>query len=258
MLLGLSPDGASRPASPFASGRGRLIFALDVPTLQEARTVLGSLRGELGMLKVGLELFVGYGPEAAVLAKEHGLPLFLDLKLHDIPETVGRAVGRAAMLGARYLTVHACGGRAMLRQAVARAAEARAVGGQLEVVAVTVLTSLDGDDLVEQGIAREPAAQVTALSALAWDEGVRAFVCSPHEASALRVRLGPAAILITPGIRPTGATIGDQKRVSTPAGALRAGADAIVVGRPIRDAKDPAAMARRIVAELDAASEVTG
>lgn len=255
MALGSSPAGASRTVSPQARGRERLIFALDVGTLDAARELVRRVGGEVGMLKVGLELFVGYGRESTDLVHEHGLELFLDLKLHDIPETVSRAVRMAAQLGARYLTVHASGGRAMLREAAARAAEARAGGGKLEVVAVTVLTSLDTVDLASQGIARDPASHAVALARMAWEEGVRAFVCSPGEAAALREQLGPTAVLITPGIRPAGSAVDDQKRVSTPTGAVQAGADCIVVGRPIRDAHDPAEMARSLAAELDAALE---
>lgn len=242
----------SRALSSFGA-RERLIFALDVSTLEEARSIASPLSAEIGMLKVGLELFVGFGRDAALLAKEVGLELFLDLKLHDIPETVGRAVDRAAALGARYLTVHAGGGRAMLREAVSRAARARADGGSLEIVAVTVLTSLDAEDLRDVGVERTPSSQAAALAKLAWEEGVRTFVCSATEAAVLRATLGPDAVLVTPGIRPAGAAVADQKRVNTPDAAIRAGADRLVVGRPIRDASEPAAAARSIVEAIEAA-----
>jgi orotidine-5'-phosphate decarboxylase len=235
-------------------GRERLIFAVDLPSLEEARQVVLQLREDVGMLKVGLELFVGYGSDATRLASENGLELFLDLKLHDIPETVGRAVRQAAGLGARYVTVHASGGRAMLRAAVL-AAEGAREASKLEVVAVTVLTSLDAADLAEQGLDRAPSEQVAVLARMAWEEGVRSFVCSPAEAGTLRALLGRDATILTPGVRPTGSELGDQKRVSTPGGAIRAGADRVVVGRPIRDAKDPAAVARSIAAELESALE---
>lgn len=229
------------------SARARVVFALDFARLDDARAAARLVAQEVGMLKVGLELFVGFGAEATRLASEVGLELFLDLKLHDIPETVGRAVERAASLGARYLTVHASGGDAMLREAVSRAEGARAQGATLEIVAVTVLTSLDDSDLGALGVARPAREQAVALARLAWSAGVRAFVCSPAEASELRRALGSEATIVTPGVRPIGAATGDQKRVSTPDGAIRAGADRIVVGRPIRDAADPARAAREIV-----------
>ncbi|MBM4375159.1 MAG: orotidine-5'-phosphate decarboxylase [Deltaproteobacteria bacterium] len=243
-----------RSLSPLGA-RERLIFALDVADLEEARGLASSLAGAVGMLKVGLELYCAHGPEVASLARSNGLELFLDLKLHDIPETVARAVERVAGLGARYLTVHASGGRAMLREAERRAQAARSSGALLELVAVTVLTSLDGDDLASLGVDRVPAEHAVALAELAWGEGVRAFVCSAAEVALLRSKLGPEATLLTPGIRPAGATVGDQKRVSTPESAIRAGADRLVVGRPIRDALDRAAAARAIVASIEDALE---
>jgi orotidine-5'-phosphate decarboxylase len=203
------------------------------------------------MLKVGLELFVGAGPAAVGLGAEAGRPVFLDLKLHDIPETVERAVARASSLGARMLTVHAAGGSAMLRRAVERAAKE---GRGLEIVAVTVLTSFDGRDLVATGISADVGSQVERLARLAWDEGVRTFVCSPHEAALLRRVLGPTATLVTPGVRPAAAAGGDdQKRTMTAGEAVAHGADWVVVGRPIRDAADPAAAARAIAHEARAA-----
>ena len=178
-------------------------------------------------------------------------PGFLDLKLHDIPETVGRAVVRASALGARMLTVHASGGAAMLKQAVDRA---RKEGGTLEIVAVTVLTSFDGGDLAAIGAGPDVAAQVERLGRLAWDQGVRSFVCSPREAARLRAALGPDATLVTPGVRfAEGSAADDQKRTMTAAEAIAAGADWLVVGRPIRDAADRAAAARRFAAEVQAA-----
>jgi orotidine-5'-phosphate decarboxylase len=236
-----------RSLSPLGA-RERLIVALDVADLGEARRIVPSLAGRVGMLKVGLELFCAHGPAVTELAEASELELFLDLKLHDIPETVARAVERIAGLGARYLTVHASGGRMMLREAEERARRARSAGASLELVAVTVLTSLDGDDLASLGVDRAPAEQALALAELAWAEGVRAFVCSAAEVGHLRARLGPEATLITPGIRPAGASVGDQKRVSTPEAAIRAGADRLVVGRPIRDALDRAAGAGAHVA----------
>lgn len=203
------------------------------------------------MLKVGLELFVAAGPAAIGLGAEAGRPVFLDLKLHDIPETVERAVAQASSLGVRMLTVHAAGGAAMLRRAVERASK-EAAG--LEIVAVTVLTSLDTRDLDAIGVAGDVASQVERLARLAWNEGVRAFVCSAHEAALLRHAFGLGATLVTPGVRAT--TAGrrdDQKRTMTAGEAVARGADWVVVGRPIRDATDPAAAARGIARETDAA-----
>jgi len=204
----------------------------------------------VGVLKVGLELFVQAGPEAVGLGVELGRDVFLDLKLCDIPETVGRAVGSAATLGARYLTVHAGGGHAMLERAVAAAKDAPA---PLTILAVTMLTSLDASDLAAQGIGSEGRGvrgHVVRMARLAWQAGVRGFVTSPAEVAALREELGPEAFLVTPGVRPAGADVGDQKRVATPASAIGAGADLLVVGRPIRDAADPLAAARRLVDEI--------
>lgn len=201
------------------------------------------------MLKVGLELFVEAGRDAVRLGEEVGRPVFLDLKLHDIPETVERAVARVCSMGARLLTVHASGGHAMLERAVKRA---EAENSGLHVVAVTVLTSLDDGDLVAMGIGANASEQTRRLARLAWSSGVRAFVCSPHEAPVLRQELGSNAVLITPGVRPA-AGGDDQKRVATARWAIGAGADAIVVGRPVRDAGDPALAARTLVGEIGAA-----
>ena len=235
-------------ASPIA-------FALDFASLEEAREAAVEVAPAVGMLKVGLELFVHAGPTVVSLGRDAGLPVFLDLKLHDIPETVERAVARASHLGARVLTVHASGGRTMLKRAVARA---RAEGDSLAICAVTVLTSLDDGDLDDIGFAPMPAVvgadaprprtSVAAekLARLAYDEGVRWFVCSPAEVAVLRRALGPDAVLVTPGVRPSSAEHGDQKRVATPEQAIRDGANWLVVGRPIRDAVDRLAAARAI------------
>jgi orotidine-5'-phosphate decarboxylase len=202
------------------------------------------VRDAIGMVKVGLELFTQAGPEAAKI--DVGLPVFLDLKLHDIPETVERAVARVADLGVRYLTVHAQGGPAMLERAVARA------GARLSIVAVTVLTSFDDADLAAIGIKSDIPTQAVRLARMAWPLGVRAFVCSPREVKAMRAALGPEATLITPGVRASSGG-DDQKRVATAAQAIKDGADWLVVGRPIRDAADPREAARAIAREALAA-----
>ncbi len=239
-----------------------IAFALDFPDLDEARKAALAVRDSIGMIKVGLELFVQAGPAAALLGRDVGRPLFLDLKLHDIPETVERAVGRAAELGAKVLTVHAQGGATMLRRAALRASKD---GGELTIAAVTVLTSLDASDLSRMGVSDDVAAYARRLARVAYEEGVRAFVCSPHEVRAMRDELGLDATLITPGVRasaPTasvGANAGpaskgdDQKRVATAARAIADGADWLVIGRPIRDAHDPRAAAHALAREANEA-----
>jgi len=227
------------------AARACLIYALDYPTLAEARAGAMLVRDAIGTIKVGLELFVRTGPDAVALGRELERDVFLDLKLHDIPATVERAVANAVALGARYLTVHAAGGTAMLRAAVERAA-----GSGLEIVAVTVLTSLDAADLAAQGLSSTPGEHALRLARLGWLGGVRTFVCSAAEARVLRAELGAEARLITPGIRPAGAGAQDQKRVTTPAEAMANGADMLVVGRPIRDAADPLGTARLIVEQI--------
>jgi orotidine-5'-phosphate decarboxylase len=230
--------------------RARLVFPLDYPTLDEARRGASLVAPSVGVLKVGLELFVREGPAAVALGRDLGLDVFLDLKLHDIPETVERAVRSAGELGARYLTVHASGGAAMLARAASAAASAPR---PLTILAVTVLTSLDTADLGAQSIGGTPAEHVVRLAQIAWGAGVRGFVSSAAEAKALRAALGPGATLVTPGIRPAGAAAHDQKRVATPASAIADGADLLVVGRPIRDAADPLAAAQSVIAEIQAA-----
>jgi orotidine-5'-phosphate decarboxylase len=235
------------PSSAPLSPRDRLVFLLDFPNLSEARRAVEALAPAVGVLKVGLELFVKEGPEAARIGEAVGRDVFLDLKLHDIPETVERAVASASALGVRYLTVHAAGGAAMLARAAAQAAKAPR---PLTILAVTVLTSLDEADLGSLGVGGGVREQVVRMGRLAWEAGVRGFVVSPVEARTLREALGPEALLVTPGIRPAGAGVGDQKRVATPERAIAEGADLVVVGRPIRDAKDPRAAAEAVVEEI--------
>jgi orotidine-5'-phosphate decarboxylase len=230
--------------------RDRLAFALDYPTLAEAETGAAQVAEVVGVLKVGLELFVAEGPAAVRLGAKLGSKVFLDLKLHDIPETVERAVATAGQLGATYLTVHAAGGPRMLEAAAKRAEKD---GAGLKLLAVTVLTSLDASDLQATGVSASPAEHVLRLGQLARSAGIHGLVCSTAEVATLRRALGPEAILCTPGIRPVGAAVGDQKRVGTPASALRDGSSLLVVGRPIRDAADPVAAARAILNEMSEA-----
>jgi orotidine-5'-phosphate decarboxylase len=226
----------------------RIVFPLDYASLAEAREGAAIVGPAVGVLKVGLELFTREGPASLGLGRALGLDMFADLKLHDIPETVERAIGAVAACGARYVTVHAGGGSAMLARAVERAAKES--GGTLMVIAVTCLTSLDEADLAAFGVAGDIQEHVLRLARLAWSAGVRGFVCSPREAALLRGALGAEATLVTPGVRPLGSAIGDQKRVATPTQAIAAGSDLIVVGRPIRDAKDPLGAARAIASEV--------
>jgi orotidine-5'-phosphate decarboxylase len=230
--------------------RDRLAFALDYPTLAEAEAGAARVVESAGVLKVGLELFIAEGAAAVKLGSKLGARVFLDLKLHDIPETVERAVATAGQLGASFLTLHASGGPRML-EAAAQRAQREAAG--LKLLAVTVLTSLDAADLVATGVSAAPNDHVLRLAKLATSSGVPGLVCSTAEVGALRSALGPDVILVTPGIRPAGAAAGDQKRVGTPASALRDGSSLLVVGRPIRDAADPAAAARSILLEMSGA-----
>ncbi len=244
------PETTDKPNGS-ANARGRLVFPLDYASLDEARAGARLVSSSVGVLKVGLELFVSEGPRAVAACHDLGLDVFLDLKLHDIPETVARAVQSAATLGVRYLTVHAHGGRAMLERAVEVAQ--RQTSAPLTILAVTVLTSLDASDLEAMGISEAPTAHVERVARMAWDAGVRGFVASASEAATLRRALGPEALLVTPGIRPLGSASGDQKRITTPAQAIASGADLLVVGRPIRDAQDPLLAARLVVSEIEGA-----
>lgn len=226
----------------------RLIASLDVPSAAEADALIARLAGVPSWIKLGLELFCAEGP-AFVARCAATLRVMLDLKLHDIPETVARATARAAALGAGLLTVHAGGGRAMLEAAVANA-------GATKVLAVTVLTSLDDADLAAIGAVGPVAELVRRRAALAIAAGCHGVVASPHEVAAIREIAPPGFLIVTPGVRPAGSATGDQKRVMTPRQARQAGADLVVVGRPLRDAPDPAAAARAVVAELAEVAEV--
>lgn len=234
------------------AARSRLAFALDYPDLATARAGAGRVAASVGVLKVGLELFVREGPRAVGLGAELGCEVFLDLKLHDIPATVARAVGSAAALGVRYLTVHASGGEAMLR-----AAADAASGSPLRLLAVTVLTSLDAVDLAAVGVNDPPANQALRLARLARGVGIPGLVCSAAEVGLLRQELGPDAILVTPGIRAAGPGGDDQKRVATPSRAIHDGASLLVVGRPIRDAAEPLEVASALLREIAGAARVT-
>jgi orotidine-5'-phosphate decarboxylase len=223
----------------------RLIAAIDAPGRAEADQLIEQLGGVPSWIKLGLELFCAEGPAAVAEHVARGRRVMLDLKLHDIPETVARATARVAALGAELLTVHAAGSRAMLEAAVRSA-------GATRVLAVTVLTSLDEADLGLIGAQGPIHELVVRRARLAIDAGCAGVVTSPREAAAVRAIAPPGFLIVTPGVRSAEETAGDQKRVMTPREARAAGADLIVVGRPLRQARDPAAAARAIVAELAA------
>jgi orotidine-5'-phosphate decarboxylase len=227
-----------------------VIAALDVPTLDEAAELARRLEGEVGWFKVGLELFGAQGPDAVRRIAPHA-PLFLDLKLHDIPTTVGRAARTLGRLGVQLLTVHTSGGAEMLRAAVEGFGEGAADAGVEpgRILGVTVLTSMSDDDLASVG-APAAAEQVPALASLAVEAGVPGLVCAPRDLAAVRAAVGEETLLVTPGVRPAGSGADDHARAATPREALDAGADLLVIGRPITRAEDPVAAARQIVSEL--------
>ena len=225
-----------------------LILALDVPTREAADPILRQLRGQLRWVKIGLQMFTAYGPDYVREVAGLGFNVFLDLKLHDIPNTVAKAVESLAPLPIHMLTLHCAGGSEMMRAALAAQQKHNP---QLLLLGVTVLTSMDSSGLQEIGVTTPSAEQVARLGQLAATAGLRGLVCSPLEVALLRQQLPAAMQLITPGIRPAHeAGTDDQKRVMTPANAAQAGSSYIVVGRPILQAADPAAAARAILAEL--------
>jgi orotidine-5'-phosphate decarboxylase len=231
-----------------AKPEGRVLVALDTTDLARAQALARGLLGAVAGIKIGLELYSARGIEGVRALAEIGLPLFLDLKFHDIPNTVASAVRAALPLAPFLLTLHASGGPAMLRAAAEVAAEAGAARPRL--LAVTVLTSLDDRDLRLVGQAGPVASQVLRLAETAQGAGIDGAVCSPREVALLRAKCGPGFLLVVPGIRPEWAAAQDQKRVMTPAEAVAAGADYLVVGRPITAAPSPREAAERIAAEL--------
>jgi orotidine-5'-phosphate decarboxylase len=227
--------------------RSRLIVALDVSSADEARRIVQQVGEFAGTFKVGKQLFTAEGPELVRDLVAAGRHVFLDLKFHDIPNTVSGAVADAARLGVSMLTVHASGGSKMLNVAAEAAVSSNS---KPLILAVTVLTSLNDADLAELGISGNAQAQVLRLAKLAISAGCGGVVASAQEARALRTQLGARFAIVTPGVRPAGASVGDQARVVTPAEAIAAGATHIVVGRPITEAKDPGKAAREIVEGL--------
>jgi len=240
-----------------SSTRDYLALALDLP-LDEAEQLYARVRQYFAVAKVGLSLFVEHGPAAVERLRRLGARIFLDLKLHDIPNTVELAARRAAEIGASYITVHAQGGAAMLRAAQA-GAEAGAVPRASQapkVLAVTVLTSLSSADLEATGHHGSVVSLTERLARLSVECGLAGVVCSPQEVAVLRTRLGPAAFLCTPGIRSGAAERGDQQRVATAELAVRSGSNLLVVGRPVYAAADPLEAARALASEVDAALRV--
>lgn len=226
--------------------RQRLIVALDVSTAAAAQKIVAAVGDSALTYKVGMQLYTAVGPQVVRDLVASGRRVFLDLKYHDIPNTVGAAVAEAEKLGVSMLTVHAAGSGKMLRAAV----DAAKVRPDLMVLAVTVLTSMDGQDLEKVGVRGSVEDSVVRLATIALANGCQGVVTSAREASTLRAELGPNFALVTPGVRPAGSSVGDQVRVVTPAEAIAAGASHIVVGRPITEAADPAAEARAILGQI--------
>lgn len=229
----------------------RILVALDFPDAAAALAMADRLRGAVGGFKVGKQLFTAEGPALVRRLTERGDRVFLDLKFHDIPNTVAGAIESALKLGVWMVNVHASGGRAMMEAARDAADRAAAGGGpRALVIAVTVLTSLDGAALAETGAGDDPARQVERLARLAREAGLDGVVCSPQEIALVRKACGDGFAIVTPGIRGASDAKGDQTRTATPAGALKAGADYLVIGRPITAAGDPREAAERIAAEM--------
>jgi orotidine-5'-phosphate decarboxylase len=234
------------------SMRERLIVALDVDTSEQATDLVRQLAGEVGMFKIGKQLFTHAGPQAVRQIQDLGGEIFLDLKFHDIPNTVAKAAIEATRLGVKMFNVHASGSLEMMRMTVK---EVKRVCRQQNLrkpimLAVTVLTSLNQDDLQRVGVERKVADQVVRLALLTKEAGMDGVVASPHEVADIREACGRRFVIVTPGIRPSDGNFNDQQRVMTPQEAVRGGVDYIVVGRPIIEAKDPIAAARAIVADM--------
>ena len=230
----------------------RIFCAVDTPVLDDALLLADLLSGEVGAIKLGKEFFTAHGPDGVRKIADLGHRIFLDLKYHDIPNTVAGAVAAAGRLNCAVLTVHASGGSAMLEAAAKAAMEAGSK--RPKIVAVTVLTSLDDADLIAVGQAGPAGQQVLRLARLAENSGVDGVVCSPQEVALLRAEIGSAFSLVVPGVRPDWAGADDQKRVMTPGEAIAAGADHLVIGRPITRSEDPVGAARRIADEIAGAS----
>lgn len=225
----------------------RIIVALDVGDMGHAESLVEELKGVISYFKVGLELFTSTGPDVARMVTGHGARLFLDLKFFDIPNTVRGAVGSVSSLGASMINVHAMGGSRMMRAAAEAAAESP---NRPKVIAVTILTSFTQEEFGGVGFSGSIGDSVVNLAAQANDAGLDGVVCSPQEIRPVRDRMGDDFLIVTPGVRPAWSSTDDQRRVMTPKEAFDAGADFIVIGRPITAEKDPAGAAERIIEEL--------
>ncbi len=229
-----------------------IIVALDVPDAEQAIKLAEAIAPAVGAFKIGKELFVSAGPDIVKRVRDTGASVFLDLKFHDIPNTVAKAVASATRLDVQMLTVHTCGGSTMLERALKGANEAaKQTGNEAPLIlGVTVLTSMDESDLNEVSVNKTPESQVIHLAQMATGAGLKGLVCSPKEITPLREVLPPEVQLVTPGIRPAGSEKGDQKRVMTPVEAISAGADWLVIGRPIYAADNPREAAESILESL--------
>jgi orotidine-5'-phosphate decarboxylase len=229
--------------------KDRLAIALDLPSEREAMRLVDRLEGTCQWFKVGMELYYAAGNSIVHQLRDRGFNVFLDLKLHDIPNTVAGAVRSATRAGASLLTIHAGGGAVMM----SAASEAASTPGSPRLLAVTVLTSMDANELTGIGITASPAEQVFRLARLAQASGIDGMVCSAQEVATLRKETGPDTLLVIPGIRPAGSAVDDQRRIATPAQAIADGASMLVVGRPITRAADPAEAAHAILEEIASA-----
>jgi orotidine-5'-phosphate decarboxylase len=241
------------PTQKDLTPKDRLAVALDFPNEHEAMKLVDRLGQTCQWYKVGMELYYAAGNSIVQQLRDRGFNVFLDLKLHDIPNTVAGAIRSATKAGASLLTIHAAGGAAMM----SAAAEAASAPGSPRLLAVTVLTSMDANELAGIGITASPAEQVLRLAKLAQASGIDGMVCSAEEVATLRKETSPGTLLVIPGIRPTGSAIEDQKRIATPAHAIAHGASMLVVGRPITRAADPAEAAQAILQEIEQAQTAT-
>ena len=228
----------------------QIIVALDVDSRAEALNLVNQLKGRVALFKIGSQLFTSEGPEFVREIVAQGERVFLDLKFHDIPNTVAKAVLAAAALGVSMLTLHTGGGLKMMSAAANALKQRPDIQERPKLLGVTVLTSMAGADLAQVGVNVDVASQVIRLARLAEEAGLEGVVASPSELSVLRGQLGSAMKIVTPGIRPAGSEVNDQSRIATPAAALRAGADYLVIGRPITASSDPAASLEKILSEL--------
>lgn len=227
--------------------KDRLVFALDVPTAKAAEAMLDHVQESVGVIKIGLELFTSEGPAVVRMVQRYGKPVFLDLKILDIPETVQRTVARVADMGVSFLTVHAG------RKALSAAVKGRAGNQEMNILAVTVLTNVEQADLRESGYDGTIEQMVVARARMAAKVGCDGVIASGQEPAAIRSAIDSPLLIVTPGIRPAGKGVDEHARATTPRQAIHAGADYLVVGRPIRDAPDPRAAAQAIVLEMQAA-----